>query len=860
MLNQTSIIQSNRLGLINSAGFLILANSNNTRELIVKYRAGDAEAKKKLPAVCFMGRSRTGIRRAADMLPTGYVMLDVDHMEGERVVALTNYLKKRDLITRYDIQLVHVTPSGKGVRIVASLPPDQRTGTLEELRHRVVAHQNQLAEELHLADYGDVDRCVKDLSRLSFVPAFGDIIYLNRDLFDKEIKINITDNGQQSIGDAYPSTGGQDNASGPGNQRNAAGTGCTGEADPLTDNALHEPDGLLRENNEHTGLGSAGSAQTDGDDRDSGAADGASDKNAEPVAHPTYGGVPVGDIAAAYVRDFGEPEDGERHVYYNRMVSEFRNLCNNDPDILVDVLPLFGQDREHRLSQCKSICQRNTTRLLSKNFYFWLKEKGYYVEKKRKSSEDADDDDYEPYAAEEELLQRMPPLPPVFREIVGAAPRKIKLATVFALLPIVGTAATYLKSELYDGTTQTPSFYTIIHAPAGSGKSFVKRFLELSINKSTEANLLHKIIERDFVSSIRVNLWNLGQQQKGANEKSKKRPSVSSRICETITSQADLLPVMKDNQGMHMFMYAAEIDTLMKGMKAGGGGDKNDLFRIAWDNESYGQSYRNAISFRGKVDMYLNVLATGTEQQLRRMFKDVENGLVSRCLFTDLGDQRFAKYEPWRKLSKRDLQIIENWRARCDAETYKSSLSVNLDSLDEYEDEESFDENVPWEYVFKGRQSIDFSDINKALLKWLEDERKKAEKSANLAHDAFRKRAAINGFRAAIAAYSCWKKVTRIERKTLTDFALFVADAALLKYLKTWGDDYNKLYAETTERKPANTSYGNLFDHLGKEFTKGDLKIACNKLLVSSPIRNIVYIWRSAGLIKKVEKNKWTKV
>ena len=786
MLNYTENIKDNRLQSLDMAVFVRMTERSTTCEAIDAYRGGNAAAKQSLPAVCYMGRTKTGYRRAADMVPTGFVMLDVDHMTEDNVKQLRDALNVQSVIAEHGILLMHVTPSGKGIRIVARLPEIMCEGTKEDICTNIVADQRTLATRLELAKYGDVDECVKDISRVSFVPKNEDIFYLDEALFLDENLVTLHD-------------------------------------EPQTVELVVEEAPEPRE-----------------------------------VPTLTYGGVLVADIAKEYVKDHGEPEDGQRHAFYNQMVADFRNICNNDPEVLVDALPLFGQTREHRLSQCKSICQRNTTRLLPKTFWSWLKDKGYYVDMRKKSEDGDVEEDYNPYEAEDALLAKMPTLPPVFREIVGAAPKNYKIATLFALLPIVGTAATYLQAELYDGTIQTPSFYSIIHAPAGSGKSFVKRFLELSIDKSTESNLLHKIIERDFVSNARMNLWNLGQQQKGANDKSKARPKVSTRICETITSQADLLPVMKDNQGMHMFMFAAEIDTLMKGMKAGGG-DKNDIFRIAWDNESYGQSYRSAISFRGKVPMYLNVLATGTENQMRSMFKNVENGLTSRCLFTDLGDQRFAKYQPWKKLSKRDLQVIENWRARCDAETYKSSLACTLDAVEDYDTEESFDENVAWEYEFKGRREIDLSALNKEILKWLEAERETAEKNADLAHDAFRKRAAINGFRAAIAAYSCWKKVTAKEMKVLTNFALFIADIALLKYLRTWGEDYNKLYSEEGSTR-ISSNYGTLFDTLPKSFTKGDLKVAANKMAVSTPLRKIVSKWKGSNLIKKVAKNEWEKL
>lgn len=787
-----------------------LCATDDVGRRIEAYRAGDADAKRQLPAVCYMGRTTTGRRRADDMLPTGLVMLDADHVPAERLQPLYQHIMSLHLS---ELALVHITPSGRGMRIVTRMEGADYA-TIDDFRRALVSEQQRLAQLIGLSDYGDVDECVKDLSRLSFVPKADEILYINGDVLFQPSNINIYDQN----------TGG---------------------------GSIREPHEHSETSGEHSNdAGAAGSAHHDtgGDTGGFGNED------------FRYGDMLVRDIAAEYVKWKGEPVDGTRHNFYNQMVLDFRNICNNSPQILADVLPLFGADRKKRLSQCESLCRRHNAAKIPTAFWVWLKEHGYYVDTKAK---DTDDDAATPddaYAEEHALLDRMPTLPPVIREFVSAAPAEFKIPTIFALLPIMGTAATYLQAELFDGTVQTPSFFTIVYAPAASGKSFVNRFLELDIDRSSPANLLHELVQRDFVSNCRMNLWNEFSNTKGANEKGKARPKVSTRLMETITSQADMLPVMKDNQGMHMFMFAPEIDTLVKGMKSGGGGDKNDIFRVAWDNGMYGQSYRNSISFRGKVAMYLNVLATGTPAQCARLFKDVENGLVSRCLFTDLGQQEYAKFQPWKKLSAKDLQVIDNWRRRCDAATYRQSLNFDLDTLADYPDEDSFDENVPWEYQFSGRTTVDMSAVNKKLLRWLEEQRQTAEKDADRARDAFRKRAAVNAFRVGLLCHSCWKKVTKREQKIIEDFTLWFADLALMKFLKRWRDEYNAAVIEgerLTRGRAQN--FGTLFDAMPDEFTKGDLTVMCNKKVVKTPVKNIIYTWKSAQLIEKTPTG-WKKV
>ena len=56
------------------------------------------------------------------------------------------------------------------------------------------------------------------------------------------------------------------------------------------------------------------------------------------------------------------------------------------------------------------------------------------------------------------------------------------------------------------------------------------------------------------------------------------------------------------------------MDSWAKGVRAAGG-NKDDMIRVAWDNEPYGQAFAGS-PFKGEVKLYWNVLITGTIQQL----------------------------------------------------------------------------------------------------------------------------------------------------------------------------------------------------------------------------------------------------
>ena len=66
---------------LDEATFDSLVDDEHVSELVAAYQAGDTQAKAKLPAVCWTGRTLTGKRKAADMKPTQYIICDIDHLK-----------------------------------------------------------------------------------------------------------------------------------------------------------------------------------------------------------------------------------------------------------------------------------------------------------------------------------------------------------------------------------------------------------------------------------------------------------------------------------------------------------------------------------------------------------------------------------------------------------------------------------------------------------------------------------------------------------------------------------------------------------------------------------------------------------
>ena len=149
-----------------------ITSDDFTSTLIMEYRGGDAEAKRKLPAVCWTGYAWGGTRKIENMSPTGLYIIDIDHISKSGVSVKSAYASIVDIMQQREcfdaLRLAHITPSGDGLRLVMQCT--QVFNTLGE-------HMQWLDEEIGFNDYGDFDTAVKDICRLSFIPQASDILF-----------------------------------------------------------------------------------------------------------------------------------------------------------------------------------------------------------------------------------------------------------------------------------------------------------------------------------------------------------------------------------------------------------------------------------------------------------------------------------------------------------------------------------------------------------------------------------------------------------------------------------------------------------------------------------------------------------
>ena len=541
-----------------------------------------------------------------------------------------------------------------------------------------------------------------------------------------------------------------------------------------------------------------------------------------------YNGFRLRDIVNDYIESTGgAPVEGARHTVYNDLIVLFRNLCNNNPAIVHAVLPSWGNPIEETWSQCVSLCSSNRTTKIDSKLYFWLRDRNMLAQRNVLPPEEEE---------KSEPLPPIPKLPPIFRQYVNAAPQDFKIPTVIALLPILGTLTSHLRATYFDDSEQSTEFISLLFAPPSSGKSFIKR---LSV-------LLQNLRDRDELANAREEIWAQAEKKKGANDKGQEQPKVSVRIVKPLISVPELLTKMRNNQGHHMFIEAEELDTFNKGNKTSGG-DKSDIWRVTWDNGYYGQYYKSVNTFKGEVQMFMNLLFTGTQDQIDRFFKNVEDGLVTRFSVCPIENQTYAKFVPWKKISKTDQLQINNILDKLEMKNYKMPLKFDKQELIDIK-EEDFDKVVPWQYEFQPFEYINMEFIYKPLLDWLEQERIKAAATLNEARDVFRRRAAVKGFRLGMVCHALYNSIGKREQKIITDFVLWFCTVDLRNSLYQFGQKYNELQAQAM--KPC-VNWEGAFNKLGDSFTKTDLRVALQRAYIRSSPRQVISLWYRNKLIEK---------
>ncbi len=172
-----------------------LTTSELVNRAVYDFQHGDAKAKKRLPAVMWQATFNGKARKNENAVPSGLYMLDLDHLEGNTAQIASTFMAKVD---ECGIMLIHTTPSGHGLRVVARMMAAQGFSTIGE-------YQLWLAAQLGFAPE-QVDTATHDLARMSFVPPENYVHYMDGRIFtmDPECTIKPQNNVAPSVAVTKP--------------------------------------------------------------------------------------------------------------------------------------------------------------------------------------------------------------------------------------------------------------------------------------------------------------------------------------------------------------------------------------------------------------------------------------------------------------------------------------------------------------------------------------------------------------------------------------------------------------------------------------------------------------------------------
>ena len=512
-----------------------------------------------------------------------------------------------------------------------------------------------------------------------------------------------------------------------------------------------------------------------------------------------YKDIPYEKIVQALLWKLGygdAPAEGERNMALYTMSRYMRFICDFDEQKLFFVLPHWGLSDHEVVSTIKSAVGSTRPAEMPSLMKEVLASLGAMME--------AEDEDPEASLA--------PPvdseLPGVLQELADHAPDEFKEATLIAAMPMLGTLATGIRAKYRDGKLNSPSFIVDIEAPQATGKSFVDNVFEL---------LMDPIIKQDEVEWQKEIAYSLAQNSGQEVE----NPCSNIRIIEPTIGVTAFLERALYAKGKHLFTYAPEIETVLKNNKGGAWTEKNDLFRLAYDNKPWGQHRISKDSISGKVTLYYNMVMCGTPNKCRAFFADAESGLVSRVTPVQLPDMIGAsmpRFKVWTKDEE------ENVKRQC------------LCLMDE-------------------EGEVDLPLINKAIEAWDESKREEYLQTLRPSIDVLRRRSALNGFRAGIIAYLL---EGRQETERAIRFAVWYAERCLHYQLQIYGDKIDALYhgMQGTKASKSNIRY---LDTLPKEFTKEDL-VALRLANGDSPVvKTVICRWVKEGKVEKIGTNLWQK-
>ena len=634
---------------VDEAQFFALVRASKWNENIDKYReTGDAALKRKLPAFIFQatfdetksakGKVGRWRKQAATRL-TGLVVMDIDHVE-DPMTLYQGWVEKGLDWEKLGIELIYITPSGKGLKIVFKARLDW--GNL-------IDNQHTMAKVLGV----EVDESCKDASRMSFICKESDILFINKELFTYENK---------EFGEKYDAEyrAGRSGAAAPAVVANKTVEQRTGNVGQMDAQPVGNP---LK-----------------------------------------WRGYEIQEIIdARYSEKVPCKEDSNRHTESLKLATDLLLMLDGDKGQVLqivkaqswvqEIIDERNEDVEQTVSSAADCVAQKEKKYASSQPSKAMLEaiqkvcgRSYQeIIKGISQTVVVSDDDISRWLWDwgeqiEGLFEEFP----ILKDICKGLKRNQYPAALFVaggLMMTLMTRCTYRFYHRPEELRRLNNSTFIIGDPA-SGKSFATRLFKL---------LAAPIVAADKIGKDAINAYREQMRTKGANKEKPKKPKVVVRVHPARTSNAQFIQDMVnsveevDGQPMqlHMLTFDTELDNTVTVQKGGSWIDKQSLELKAFHNEEDGQAYSNNDSILQDFYVTWNFIYTGTPIALKKKVNEQNfgSGLATRLTCIPLPTTNFEMMTRERSVDFDSDGRLKEWAFKLDRMKGLLTLDKIVDEL-----------------------------------------------------------------------------------------------------------------------------------------------------------------------------------
>ena len=339
------------------------------------------------------------------------------------------------------------------------------------------------------------------------------------------------------------------------------------------------------------------------------------------VIYPTeYHGIPYEKIVEELADQLGgAPEHGNRNDFIFSMACHLRHVCNDDPEWIRTVMPDFGEDHQRVTDTIRNACKRKQAATMSPKMKLTLD-----LCRRRQNLEQGNTK--QAMMKEPEMPKRLPA--PV-RIIISKVPDHCKPALAQAIFPVWATRTGGLKLEYADNSEMEATMMNVLVAPMSSGKSCVKKPIEIC---------LKDVVARDTLCRQQEQDWKDSMNSRSANKEKPVRPTdICIQVVDSDMTNAAFTQRLADAERAGDRCLYTSMDEVEQLTKMAGGSSKEMVSRIIcrnFDTDSYGQERVGAQSVTARAHIRWCWNASTTPASALRFFrKNVNDGTVSRLSF-----------------------------------------------------------------------------------------------------------------------------------------------------------------------------------------------------------------------------------